>query len=82
MPVQKFRTIDAWQDAKQEQWLSCDDPRLVQRIRDHWQRWSRLVPLGIPHGIRKYRSIEEAEAERDRWETERIHRIRAERLRK
>jgi len=82
MPVQKFRTLEGWQAAKREQWLQCDDPRLVPRIRQHWQRWSRLVPLGVTPGVRKYRSIEEAEADRDRWETERVARLRAERLRK
>ena len=82
MPVQKFRTIEEWQAAKQEQWLDCDDPRLAQRIRDHWQRWSRLVPLGVPAGVRKYRTSDEAEADRDRWESERVARIRQERLRK
>ena len=80
MPVQKFRTIEEWQRAKQEQWLDCDDPRLAQRIRDHWARWTRLVPLGVPRGVRKYRSAEEAEAEREQWESARIARIRAERL--
>lgn len=82
MPVQKFRTIEEWQSAKQEQWLDCDDPRLAHRIREQWKRWSRLVPLGVPRGVRKYRSLEEAEAERDLWESARVARIRAERLRK
>lgn len=82
MPVQKFRSVEAWQAAKQEQWLSCDDSGLVERLRAHWRRWSRLAPLGVAHGVRKYRSAEEAEAERDEWETERILRLRAERLRK
>ncbi|HUR82718.1 MAG TPA: hypothetical protein VM733_18305 [Thermoanaerobaculia bacterium] len=77
MPVRKFRSIDEWQNAKDEQWLDCNDPRVAQRIRDHWNRWSRLVPLGIPAGVRKYRSAEEAEAERDEWESARMSRIRA-----
>lgn len=80
MPVQKFRSVQDWQEAKQEQWLDCDDSTLPQRIRAHWQRWSRLVPLGIPPGVRKYRSTEEAEAEREEWESARIARLRAERL--
>ena len=83
MPVQKFRTIEDWQNAKeQQQWLDCHDPALPQRIRNHWQRWRRLVPAHFPHGVRKYRSADEAEAERERWESERIDRIRALRLQK
>jgi hypothetical protein len=33
-------------------------------------------PLGMPRGVRKYRSIEEMNADRDRYEQERIDRIR------
>lgn len=82
MPVKKFRNVEQWQAAKQAQWIDSDDPRLAQRIREHWRRWSRLVPLGVPPGVRKYRSAEEAEADRERWEQERIDRLRAARLRK
>jgi hypothetical protein len=41
-----------------------------------------LVPRHVLTGVRKYRAIEEANAERERWDTERVDRIRAERLRK
>jgi hypothetical protein len=82
MPVQKFRNMEDWQRAKDQQWLACDDPSLPQRIRLHWQRWSRLVPLHIPHGVKKYRSLDEAEADRERWEDERVAHLRAERLHK
>jgi hypothetical protein len=41
-----------------------------------------LVPAHHLSGVRKYRSIEKAEADRDRWEQERVDRLRAERLRK
>jgi hypothetical protein len=79
MPVRKFRTLDEWQESKRELWLVCDDPRLPDRIRAHWARWSRLVPLHAPRGVRKYRSSEEADADRERWEQERVDRIRLER---
>lgn len=80
MPVEKFRTLEEWQDSKRRLWLHCDDPRLPGRIRAHWASWSKLVPLHVPRGVRKYRSSAEAEAERERWEQERIERIRAERV--
>jgi hypothetical protein len=34
------------------------------------------TPLRIPKGVHKYHSIEELSAERDRWEQERIDRLR------
>lgn len=80
MPVAKFRTLEEWQESKRELWLQCDDPRLRGRIRAHWARWSRLVPLHAPRGVRKYRSSGEADADRERWEQERVDRIRAERV--
>jgi hypothetical protein len=82
MPVFKYRTLEQWQESKRDLWADCDDPRLPSRIRTHWARWSALVPPGLPRGVRKYRSTEEAEADRARWEQERIARIRAERLQK
>lgn len=82
MPVYKYRTLDAWQESKASLWLDCEDPRLAQRIQSHWARWSALVPIGAPRGVFKYRSMEEASAARERWEQERVDRIRAERLRK
>ena len=82
MPVRKFRTLEEWQASKQSAWLACDDPRVPDRIQAHWKRWSSLVPISSPRGVRKYRSIDEANADRDRWEQERIDRLRAERLRK
>ena len=82
MPVRKFRTLEEWQRAKNEDSLPCEDPRLASKIRENWSRWSRLVPLGGARGIHKYRTIEEMQADRERWEDERIARIRAERLQK
>jgi hypothetical protein len=77
MPVEKFRTLEEWQDSKRDLWLRCDDPALPGRIRAHWARWSRLVPLNVPRGVHKYRSNEEADADSERWEQERIDRIRS-----
>jgi hypothetical protein len=41
-----------------------------------------LVPPHVLSGVRKYRSIEQASAERERWDNERVAPLRAERLRK
>ncbi len=45
--------------------------------------WVRLAePLNMPRGVRKFRTIEEMVAERERYEQERADRLRAGRLRK
>ena len=63
---------------------TAGDSSISQKIRYLW-RFSELLlwPVGtcIPRGVRKYRSIEEANADRDRWEKERVDRIRVERKR-
>lgn len=61
------------------------DPAIPRRIRYLWRLSEALLaPVGtcIPRGVRKYHSIEEANADRDRWEQERVDRIKAERARK
>ena len=77
MPVQRFRTFD---DARRDLWLTPSDPKLLARIRSLWEFSARLAPCAMPQGVRKFRSIEEANQDRDRWTQERIHALRAARL--
>jgi hypothetical protein len=78
MSVQKYRTLEEMN--RRRQWLPAGDASILRKIRYLW-RFSELLlrPVGtcIPQGIRKYRSIEEANADRDRWEQERVERLRA-----
>jgi hypothetical protein len=77
MPVQKFRDSEAARRA-----LACapTDPRLAERIRQLWAFSRRLTsPQAGPRGVFKYRSIEEANAARRRWEAEHVERLRARR---
>jgi hypothetical protein len=64
MPVQRFRTF---REARLAQWMSPDDPRLAERIRRWWRISAALSPVQPPRGVRKFRTIEEANAERDAW---------------
>jgi hypothetical protein len=73
MPVERFRDLDA---ARRALWAAGDDPNLVARIRRLWSISSRLVPLGIPRGVRKFRRIEDANRERDAWVERRVRAIR------
>ncbi len=82
MPVRKHHTIE---EMNQEQrWLPTGDSSILKKIRYIWRLSEILLrPVGtcVPRGVRKYRSIEEANADRDCWEEERVHRIRLERKR-
>ena len=70
MPVRKFRSIEEAKSRKR--WLPTGDPSIPDQMRHLWQLASAFGPLCIPRGVRKYRSIEDADADRDRWEQERV----------
>jgi len=74
MPVRRFESLD---DARRALWVDPSDPRLGERICRLWERTRRLAPpLGIPRGVRKYRSIEEANADREAWTRKRVRALR------
>jgi len=78
MPVYKYRRVEDMPEA----WEHFGDRNRAGRLRTVL-RWSRYAgSLRIPRGVQKFRSIEEAHADRERYEQERVDRIRAERLRK
>lgn len=64
MPVRKIRTF---LEAREAQWLPPGDPRLADRIRRWWAISAKLSPVHPPKGVRKFRTIEEANAERATW---------------
>lgn len=80
MSVRKYRSLE--QMNKEPQWLPTGDPAIPRKIRYLW-RFSELLlrPVGtcIPRGVRKYRSVEEANADREGWEQERVERLQVER---
>lgn len=78
MPVWKYRRVEDMPEA----WAVRRDVPLGRRIRAVLSLGPIAGPLGFPRGVFKYRSLEEATADRERWEKKRIDRIRAERLRK
>jgi hypothetical protein len=74
MPVFKFRTIEEMKAVRL--WVDANDPTLHERIDRHWKDWSTMVPFEIPRGLRKFRTMEEMNADRDAWESARMARIR------
>ena len=78
MPVWKYRRVEDMPEA----WAMKRDAPLGRRIRAVLSLSPIAGRLQVPRGVHKYRSIDEANAARDRWEQERVDRLRAERLRK
>jgi hypothetical protein len=73
MPVWKYRSIEEMPDA----WTVRRDLPLGRRIRAVLGVIRIAGPLGIPRGVKKFHSIEELFADRRRYESARIARIRA-----
>ena len=67
MPVQKFRTLG---EARRALWMRSDDPRLPDRARALLAFSRRLAIVHAPPGVRKFRTMEEANAERKTWVVE------------
>lgn len=75
MPVRRFRTFE---DAAQALWIDRGDPSLAPRIRALWSRSRQIAPgPPPPRGLRRFRTIEEAGEERDRWIARRVRQGRA-----
>lgn len=78
MAVYKYRRIDDMPEA----WEHFGDHNRAGRLRAVLS-WVRVAgSLRIPRGVAKFRSVDELAADRERYEQERIDRLRAERLRK
>jgi hypothetical protein len=74
MGLLKYRDPEA---ARRDLWTDGSDPDLPGRIRRLWALSARLAPLRIPRGLRKFRTIEEANEEREAWVRRRVQRIRS-----
>ena len=67
MPVFKYRSIEEMPEASQH----FDDRKLGGRLRFVLETVRFAPARRLPRGLRKFRSLEELEAERDRWGTAR-----------
>jgi hypothetical protein len=73
MPIQKFRDLDA---ARRALWRPANSADLVRYMKSLWAFSTRLVRREIPRGVRKFRSIQEANLEREQWVTRRVQALR------
>lgn len=76
MSIQRFRDFE---EARRALWTAADDPKLADRIRRLWRFSVRLAKPSAPRGVLRFRTIEEANAERERRIAMRVQTLRAER---
>lgn len=69
MPIQRYRDFE---DARRALWIDSADPSLPERIRRLWRFSARLVPPSAPRGVQRFRTIEDANAEREQRIQDRI----------
>jgi len=67
MPVYKFRTVE---DMPDPPWRTPGDPELYRALASLAVTSRKLHPRLFPAGVSKHRSIEEMNAQRDRWDAE------------
>jgi hypothetical protein len=72
MPVWKYRSIEDMPAP----WTVNRHVPLGTRIRTMLSMTPIAGPLGLPRGVARFRSIDELNADRRRYESERIQRIR------
>jgi len=78
MPVYRYRSFE---EAEHALWLKPGDPRIGRVTAWIWAFSTALLgPAQYmdfgQRGLKKFRSIEEANADRERWETERSRYLR------
>jgi len=74
MPIQRFKSSE---EAREALWVLPGDPHLIPRIRKLWDFAARLAPGAAPRGVRKFRSVEDAQRDRAEWVAQRAHILRA-----
>ena len=63
-PVFRFKTFE---EAEQALWCFEPDEAYWERVRRLWALGDRLATRRYPRGVFRYRTVEEANREADRW---------------
>lgn len=64
MPVQKFKSFE---DAEKALWNFEPDEAYFERVRKLFEFAQNLNPIRYPHGVFKYKSIEDASRQSEEW---------------
>jgi hypothetical protein len=62
MPIKKFKTFE---DARKDLWSSNPDEKYYESVRNLFEFACEICPPFYPHGIFKFKTIEEANKHRD-----------------
>lgn len=73
MPWIRFRTFE---DAERALHVRERGPDLWKRIASLWEFSARLSPPRYPAGLYRYRTLDDAQRERQRWAVEQAARVR------
>jgi hypothetical protein len=64
MGIEKFKTFE---EAERALWCFKPDAEYYKRVAELWKAANRLCPPDFPSGIFKYRTIEEANKQKEEW---------------
>ncbi len=79
MPVLKFRSVEGFDEHRRDLWCETPDDKWFHRIASLWRRSAHLNPRRFTPGVRKYRTVKEAQADRERWLQKHVDALRKER---
>jgi hypothetical protein len=65
MPIYKYKSFE---EAERALWNFHPDAAYYQKVAKLWNFANQLRPIKYPRGIFKFRTIEEANRQRDEWE--------------
>jgi len=65
MPISKYKTSE---QAETALWNFHPDATYYKKIAELWEFANQLNPVRCPQGVFKFRTIEEANADREAWE--------------
>jgi hypothetical protein len=77
VPLWRYQDLD---EARRALWANADEAPM--RMRRLWALFARLAPGTMPRGLRKFRSMEEANRDREEWIPRPVERLRDERARR
>jgi hypothetical protein len=64
MTIEKFKKFE---DAERALWCFEPDEAYYKRVAEFWKLANRLCPPDFPQGIFKYKTIEEANKQKQEW---------------
>jgi hypothetical protein len=80
MAIKKFRSIEEMDELRREAWCDKPDAAYFERVGRLWELGSRISPRTFPKGVFKFRSLEEAQAQRDALLSEHVQMLWRERI--